>query len=87
MLDLPTLLVFRACVFRTMPLKVHGRKAPVKGSSSKTLKGALDKNLPINLPIQTSSIPKASVKTFIDGIPFNAFLVKFYKDLYSKVYR
>ncbi|RVW13265.1 hypothetical protein CK203_109401 [Vitis vinifera] len=69
-----------------MPLKGHGRKDSVKGSSSKTLKGALDENLPINIPIQTSSIPKASTKTFIDGIPFNAFLVKFYKDLYSKSY-
>ena len=86
MLDLPTLLVFRARVFRTMPLKVHGRKAPVKGSSSKTLKSARDENLPINPPIQTPSILKALAKTSIDGIPFNAFLIKFCRDLYTKVY-
>ena len=46
----------------------------------------MHENLPINLPIQTPSIPKALAKTSIDKIPFNAFPTKFYKDLYTKVY-
>ncbi|KAJ9682570.1 hypothetical protein PVL29_018484 [Vitis rotundifolia] len=69
-----------------MPSKNRGRKALAKGSSSKTLKAARDKNLAINPPIQTPSIPKTLAKTFTDGIPFNAFLSKFCKDLYTKVY-
>ncbi|KAJ9682437.1 hypothetical protein PVL29_018368 [Vitis rotundifolia] len=69
-----------------MPPKGRGSKALVKGSSSRTPKGARDENLPINPPIQTLSIPKAPTKTSIDGIPFNAFPKKFYRDLYTKVY-
>ncbi|RVW94394.1 Copia protein [Vitis vinifera] len=33
------------------------------------------------------SIPKASTKTSIDGIPFHVFPAKFYRDQYTKVYR
>ena len=85
-LGLPTLLIFRVCVFRTMPPKSHGSKAPIKESSSKIPKGARDENLPINPPIQPPSIPKAPAKTFIDGIPFNVFQAKFCRDQYTKVY-
>ncbi|KAL6311962.1 hypothetical protein AAG906_007455 [Vitis piasezkii] len=56
-----------------MPPKGHRRKDSLKECTHQS-------------PIQTSSIPKTSAKTFIDGIHFNAFLVKFYKDLYSKSY-
>ncbi|KAL6314358.1 hypothetical protein AAG906_021187 [Vitis piasezkii] len=69
-----------------MPLKGRGSKAPIKGSSSRTPKGTWNENLPINPPIQTPSIPKTPAKTFIDGIPFNAFLEKFYRNLYTKSY-
>ena len=70
-----------------MPPKGRKSKAPVKGSSSRTSKGARDENLPIIPSIQPLSIPKAPVKTSIDGIPFNAFLAKFCRDQYIKVYR
>ena len=83
---LPVILVFRVRVFKTMPLKGHGSKAPIKGSSSKTLKGTRNENLPINPPIQTPSIPKTPAKTFIDGIHFNTFSEKFHRNLYIKVY-
>ncbi|RVW15001.1 Copia protein [Vitis vinifera] len=53
-------------------------KAPVKGSSSRTSKGARDENLSIIPSIQPPSIPKAPAKTSIDGIPFNAFPAKLY---------
>ena len=69
-----------------MPPKGRKSKAPVKGSSSRTSKGARDENLPIIPSIQPPSIPKAPAKTSIDGIPFNAFLAKFYRDEYTKVY-
>ena len=36
------------CLLRTMPPTGRKSKAPVKGSSSRTLKGARDENLPIN---------------------------------------
>ena len=52
-----------------------------------TSKGARDENLPINPPVQPPSIPKASAKTFIDGIHCNVFLKNFGRDLYTKVYR
>ncbi|KAJ9702927.1 hypothetical protein PVL29_004600 [Vitis rotundifolia] len=69
-----------------MPLKGCGSKVPVKGSSSRTSKGARDENLPINPPVQPPSILKAPAKTSIDGIPFNTFLTKFCRDLYTKVF-
>ena len=70
-----------------MPPKCRRSKAPVKGSSSRTSKGARDENLPIIPSIQPPSIPKAPTKTSIDGIPFNAFPTKFRRDQYTKVYR
>ncbi|RVW78530.1 hypothetical protein CK203_049772 [Vitis vinifera] len=51
-----------------MPPKGRGNKAPVKGSSSRTSKGSRYKNLPINPSVQPPSIPKAPIKTSIDGI-------------------
>ncbi|KAJ9693603.1 hypothetical protein PVL29_009523 [Vitis rotundifolia] len=69
-----------------MPPKGRGSKAPVKWSSFRTLKGARDKNLPINPLVQPPRIPKAPAKTSIDGIPFNAFPAKFCRDLYTKDY-
>ncbi|KAJ9673019.1 hypothetical protein PVL29_026341 [Vitis rotundifolia] len=69
-----------------MPPKGRRSKAPVKGSSSKTSKRARNENLPINPPVQPPCIPKAPAKTSIDGIHFNAFLAKFCKDLYTKVF-
>ena len=79
--------LFYVFLHRTMPLKGRGSKAPIKGSSSKTPKGVRDENLPINPPIQHPSILKAPVKTSIDGIHFNAFLAKFCRRMYTKVYR
>ncbi|RVW89598.1 hypothetical protein CK203_036446 [Vitis vinifera] len=70
-----------------MPPKCRRSKAPVKGSSSRTSKGARDENLSIIPSIQPPSIPKAPAKTSIDGIPFNAFPAKFCRDQYTKVYR
>ncbi|KAJ9671091.1 hypothetical protein PVL29_027200 [Vitis rotundifolia] len=70
-----------------MPPKGCRNKAPVKGSSSKTSKSARDENLPINPSVQPLCILKAPAKTFIDGIPFNAFPTKFCRDLYTKVFR
>ena len=78
---------FFVFLLRTMPPKGRGSKAPIKGSFFRTSKGARDENLPINPPVQPSSIPKAPGKTSIDGIPFNAFPKKFYRDLYTKDYR
>ncbi|KAL6320079.1 hypothetical protein AAG906_004478 [Vitis piasezkii] len=69
-----------------MPLKGRGSKALVKGSFSRTPKGARNENLPINPPVQHPSIPKAPVKASIDGIPFNAFSTKLDRDLYTKSY-
>ncbi|RVX07498.1 hypothetical protein CK203_025266 [Vitis vinifera] len=69
-----------------MPPKGCRSKAHVKGSSSRTSKGARDENLPIIPSIQPPSIPKALAKTSIDGIPFNAFPAKFCRDQYTKVY-
>ena len=70
-----------------MPPKGRRSKAPVKGSSSRTSKGARDENLSIIPSIQPLSIPKAPAKASIDGIPFNAFPTKFCRDQYTKVYR
>lgn len=70
-----------------MPPKCRKSKAPVKGSSSRTSKGARDENLSIIPSIQPPSIPKAPAKTSIDGIPFNAFPAKLCRDQYTKVYR
>ena len=86
-LGLPTPLIFKVLVLRTMPPKGRRSKALVKGSSSRTPKSVRDENLPINPPIQTPNIPKALVKTSIDGIHFNAFPKKSCRDLYTKVYR
>lgn len=69
-----------------MPPKGRGSKAPIKGSFSRTLKGARNENLPINPLVQPPSIPKAPAKASIDGIPFNAFSTKLDRDLYTKVY-
>ncbi|KAJ9692515.1 hypothetical protein PVL29_011529 [Vitis rotundifolia] len=70
-----------------MPPKGHKRKALIKGSSSKTSKGARDENLSLIPHVQTPSIPKAPAKTSIDGIPFNAFPAKFFRDQYTKIYQ
>ena len=51
-------------LLRTMPPKGPRSKALIKGSFSRTSKGARDENLPINPPVQPPSIPKGSCKNF-----------------------